>query len=79
VLPPRSPEVNRADQRANRTHMEEFYEVTACSLQMPQLNHELREWEHIFNTVRPRQAVGCLTPQEFLAQWQARSNIPRCH
>src|SRR5712691_7062907 len=40
VLPPRSPKLNGAVERANRTHSEEFYEVTPCSLEMNQLNRE---------------------------------------
>jgi putative transposase len=50
VLPPRSPKLNGAVERANRTHTEEFYQVTACSLEMKKLNRELRHWEKI----RPR-------------------------
>ena len=68
VLPPRSPKLNGAVERANRTHTEEFYQVTACSLQMKTLNRELRHWEKIYNTVRPHQALGYLTPQQFLRQ-----------
>ena len=68
VLPPRSPKLNGAVERANRTHTEEFYQVTACSLEMKKLNRELRHWEKIYNTVRPHQALGYLTPQQFLRQ-----------
>ncbi len=49
-----------------RTDAEEFYQVTACSLEMKKLNRELRQWEQIYNTVRPHQALGYLTPQQFL-------------
>ncbi len=66
VLPPRSPKLNGAVERANRTHTEEFYQVTACSLEMKKLNRELRHWEKIYNTVRPHQALGYLTPLQFL-------------
>jgi len=66
VLPPRSPKLNGAVERANRTHTEEFYQVTACSLEMKKLNRELRHWENIYNTVRPHQSLGYLTPQQFL-------------
>ena len=41
---------------------------TACSLEMKKLNRELRQWEKIYNTVRPHQALGYLTPQQFLRQ-----------
>jgi len=68
VLPPRSPKLNGAVERANRTHTEEFYQVTPCSLEMKKLNRELRHWENIYNTVRPHQSLGYLTPQQFLRQ-----------
>ena len=68
VLPPRSPKLNGAVERANRTHTEEFYQVTACSLEMKKLNRELRHWEKIYNTVRPHQSLGYLTPLQFLLQ-----------
>ena len=42
MLPPRSPKLNGAVERANRTHTEEFYQVTSCSLEMKKLNRELR-------------------------------------
>jgi putative transposase len=66
VLPPRSPKLNGAVERANRTHAEEFYQVAPCSLEMKKLNRELRQWEKIYNTVRPHQALGYLTPLQFL-------------
>jgi len=72
VLPPRSPKLNGAVERANRTHTEEFYQVTPCSLEMKKLNRELRQWEKIYNTVRPHQALGYLTPQQFLRQNSAQ-------
>jgi transposase InsO family protein len=33
---------------------------------MKKLNRELRRWEKIYNTVRPHQALGYLTPLQFL-------------
>ncbi len=66
VLPPRSPKLNGSVERANRTHTEEFYQVTSCSLEMKKLNRELRQWEKIYNTVPPHQSLGYLTPQQFL-------------
>jgi len=66
VLPPRSPKLNGAVERANRTHTEEFYQVTPYSLEMNKLNRELRQWERIYNTVRPHQSLGYLTPLQFL-------------
>jgi len=79
LLPPRSPKLNGRVERANRTHTEEFYEVTPCSLPLAQLNQELLEWERIYNTVRPHQALGYLTPQQFLAQSSTLRKEPECH
>ena len=79
VLPPRSPKLNGQVERANRTHTEEFYEVTPCSLSIAELNHELQAWERTYNTVRPHQALGYLTPAEFLAQSQLQRKEPMCH
>lgn len=66
VLPPRSPKLNGGVERAHRTHTEEFYEVTDNSFEFADLQKELVEWEHIYNTVRPHQALGYLTPHQFL-------------
>ena len=71
TLPPRSPKFNGAVERAQRTHTEEFYEVTPFSIEIAPLNRELQAWELTYNTIRPHQALGYLTPQEFLAQLQS--------
>ena len=68
VLPPRSPKLNGAVERANRTHTEEFYEVTPCTWKVQELNQELLQWEKVYNTIRPHQALGYLTPLQFLKQ-----------
>jgi putative transposase len=79
VLPPRSPKLNGQVERANRTHTEEFYEITPFSLPLAELNRELQDWEHTYNTVRPHQALGYLTPLEFLAQSSSPRKEPQCH
>lgn len=67
VLPPRSPKLNGCVERANRTHTEEFYEVTAEEPELSTLVPALLAWEHTYNHVRPHQALGYLTPAEYLA------------
>jgi len=67
VLPPRSPKLHGSVERANRTHTEEFYEVTDAEPDLPSLGAALAEWEHVYNHVRPHQALGYLTPAEYLA------------
>jgi len=68
VLPPRSPKLNGAVERAHRTHTEEFYEVTDSSFDLSELREELLEWEQVYNTIRPHQALGYVTPFKFLQQ-----------
>ena len=68
VLPPRPPKLNSGVERAHRTHTEEFYEVTDSTLAIDDLDKELLQWEVIYNTVRPHQALDYLTPLEFLEQ-----------
>jgi len=67
VLPPRSPKLHGAVERANRTHTEEFYEVTDAEPELAAFQVELRAWESVYNTIRPHQSLGYLTPAEFLA------------
>ena len=66
VLPPHSPRLNGCVERANRTHAEEFYEVNDFSLDLEELRKQLRNWETIYNTVRPHKSLGYLTPQEYV-------------
>ncbi|MFC1958312.1 integrase core domain-containing protein [Chloroflexota bacterium] len=68
VLPPQLPKLNGAVERVHRTHTEEFYEVTESSFELSELREELLEWEQVYNTVRPHQALGYVTPLKFLEQ-----------
>ena len=67
VLPPRSPKLHGAVERANRTHTEEFYEVTDAILEPDAVREDLLAWERTYNLIRPHQALGYLTPAEYLA------------
>jgi len=80
VLPPRSPKLNGCVERAHRTHTEEFYEVTESSFDLPELRDELLEWERTYNTIRPHQALGYMTPLKFLEQWkETQRKEVMCH
>lgn len=76
VLPPRSPKLNGCVERGNRTHTEEFYEWTTAHPSVAGLTPALREWEQVYNSIRPHQALGYLTPVEFLRnQTQRREEV----
>ena len=66
VLPPKSPKLNGCVERAHRTHTEEFYEVYEVPWNVTDLNPILQKWEHVYNCIRPHQALNYRTPLQFL-------------
>ena len=70
VLPPRSPQLNGAVERANRTHTEEFYEVIDNTFDLADSRPELLQWEQVSNTIRPNQDLTYLTPQQNLEKYE---------
>jgi len=79
VLPPRSPKLNGHVERSPRTHHEEFYQVIPDCWNVAHLNPQLRRWEHISNTLRPHQALGYLTPLQFLKHYKSQKKKAECH
>jgi putative transposase len=73
VLPPRSPKLNGCVERGNRTHREEFYDVYDLDWTAAGVRPDLLAWEHVYNTIRPHQSLGYLTPQEYVTQWRLQS------
>ncbi len=41
------------------------------------LNEKLHQWQAIYNTVRPNQAIGYLTPLEYITQWKQQGGCVR--
>jgi putative transposase len=72
VLPPRSPKLNGSVERAQRTHTEEFWQVTDAEPELAALRQALGQWEVVYNTVRPHQALAYLTPAAYVRQWQQK-------
>jgi putative transposase len=70
VLPPRFPKLNGQVERAHRTHTEEFYEVIDLPDTIPELNRLLQDWERVYNTIRPHQALGYRTPLQAVPQFR---------
>lgn len=73
VLPPRSPKLNGHVERAQRTHTEEFYDLYMGELDLKSVNAALREWENIYNTVRPHHSLDLKTPAEYLYEHHSLS------
>jgi putative transposase len=68
VLPPHSPELNGHVERAQRTHTEEFHDRYMGDLDLRSLNEAMREWEYVYNHVRPHYSLDLMTPSEYLSQ-----------
>jgi len=66
ALPPKSPKLNACVERIHRTHQEEFYEVYELPWTATEIAEHVLRWEVVYNTVRPHQSLGYLTPQEYL-------------
>jgi len=68
VLPPHSPKLNGRVERLNRTCREECYDLTLEDFTVAGLSKAARRWEHTYNHTRPHQALGMLTPAQYLAK-----------
>lgn len=65
VLPPRSPEYNGNVERGNGTAKYEFYHQYNESPNLHMIRKNLQKFALFYNTVRPHQGVGLLTPCQF--------------
>lgn len=77
VTPPRSPKLQGYVERSNRTSREEFYEVEDIEERLEDHNRQLEEWNRVYNYVRPHQALGYLTPDEFYQRWLKEHRLKR--
>ena len=68
---PRYPQGNGRIERSFRTDEEEFYQVADLPTDLGGLQDALLAWNHIYETVRPHQALGYLTPAQFYQSWLA--------
>ena len=56
-------------ERAFRTAEEEFYQAEDLPANLGGLKSALIAWNQVYERVRPHQALGYLTPQEFYQNW----------
>lgn len=66
VLPPKRPQLNGAVERAQSTWRYEFYACNELPTRMAELQPLVDRFAHHFNHLRPHQALGDLTPAEYL-------------
>ena len=68
VLPPKKPEYNGCVERANGTSRYEFYPFYEGPLTVAAINRKLTEYQDHYNTYRPHDGIGLLTPMEYYQQ-----------
>ena len=68
VLPPKKPEYNGCVERANGTSRYEFYPFYEGPLTVDAINRKLAEYQTYYNTYRPHDGIGLLTPMEYYQQ-----------
>ena len=66
---PNYPQGNGRVERCFRTDEEEFYQVEELPADLGGLEAALLAWNRIYETVRPHQALGYLTPDQFYQNW----------
>ena len=66
---PNYPQGNGRVERSFRTDEEEFYQVEELPAELGRLEAALQAWNQVYETVRPHQALGYKTPQQFYQDW----------
>ena len=66
---PNYPQGNGCIERSFRTDEEEFYQVEDLPADLGGLELALLSWNHVYETVRPHQALGYKTPDQFYQDW----------
>jgi transposase InsO family protein len=66
VLPPHSPKLNGVVERMNRTSREEIYDLSLhANTTIDEHNQLLKDQDYIYNYIRPHEALGMKTPNEY--------------
>ena len=66
---PNYPQGNGRIERSFRTDEEEFYQVEDLPADLEGMEKALLAWNRTYETVRPHQALGYKTPDQFYHQW----------
>jgi transposase InsO family protein len=66
---PNYPQGNGRIERSFRTDAEEFYQVEELPADIGGLEAALVAWNQIYEQVRPHQALGYKTPEQFYQDW----------
>lgn len=65
ILPPRSPKLNGMVERMQRTSKEEIYDIQPVPFVIAEHNQLLAKEDHIYNHIRPHDALSLMTPDAY--------------
>ncbi len=71
-LRPNYPQGNGRVERSFRTDDDEFYHVQDLPADFGGIEAALLAWDHVYESRRPHQALGYLTPDQFYRDWLAQ-------
>ena len=66
---PNYPQGNGCIERSFKTDEEEFYQVEELPADLDGLEAALLAWNQVYETIRPHQALGYKTPEQFYYDW----------
>ena len=72
---PRSPKENTYVEISHGADEREFYRQGNVCFDFIVMRKKLKDWERIWNEVRPHQALNYLTPKQYYEKWQ-RGRLP---
>lgn len=72
---PRSPKQQTYVEISHGADQREFYEQGNVTIDFNAMRAKLKGWQHVWNEVRPHQALNYLTPRQYFEKWQ-RSRLP---
>ena len=62
-----TPQMNGRVERVIKTDSEEFWDFEDPDANLEELNRLAREWDYVYNYIRPHQALGDKTPMQYYA------------
>jgi transposase InsO family protein len=74
-IQPRSPKQNTYVEISHEADEREFYAQGNHHIIFSVMRQKLKEWQEIWNEIRPHEALNDLTPNEYLERWQT-SRLP---
>lgn len=73
---PRTPKQNTYVETSHGADEREFYQQGNTHIMLPVMQREIQKWQDIWNTIRPHEALGQITPRTYLTKVQSQGRIP---